>query len=102
MTSCRGPPSSSAVSCPVSSSMPACRARTAPDLAGSITKQAVYAPRHTHSHHRSEEHTSELQSLACLGCRLLLEKKKRKSSGGIPRDDSTPGLASTPAYHGEA
>src|SRR5205823_10013529 len=28
--------------------------------------------------HRSEEHTSELQSLAYLVCRLLLEKKKRK------------------------
>src|SRR2546425_1363898 len=27
-------------------------------------------------HHRSEEHTSELQSLAYLVCRLLLEKKK--------------------------
>src|SRR2546425_3282074 len=30
---------------------------------------------------RSEEHTSELQSLAYLVCRLLLEKKK-------PRDDT--------------
>src|SRR2546425_9739471 len=28
---------------------------------------------------RSEEHTSELQSLAYLVCRLLLEKKKIKS-----------------------
>src|SRR5687767_15391623 len=28
--------------------------------------------------HRSEEHTSELQSLAYLVCRLLLEKKKRR------------------------
>src|SRR2546425_3473169 len=28
---------------------------------------------------RSEEHTSELQSLAYLVCRLLLEKKKQKS-----------------------
>src|SRR5438093_7366542 len=33
-------------------------------------------------HHglRSEEHTSELQSLTNLVCRLLLEKKKRKSA----------------------
>src|SRR2546423_12393460 len=30
-----------------------------------------------HSTARSEEHTSELQSLAYLVCRLLLEKKKR-------------------------
>src|SRR2546425_3496278 len=42
-------------------------------------------PRHFAHHHtagvqhldeRSEEHTSELQSLAYLVCRLLLEKKK--------------------------
>src|SRR5438477_8237326 len=31
-------------------------------------------------HGRSEEHTSELQSHGNLVCRLLLEKKKRKSS----------------------
>src|SRR5229473_7224991 len=29
---------------------------------------------------RSEEHTSELQSLAYLVCRLLLEKKKQKKN----------------------
>src|SRR2546425_8464595 len=35
-----------------------------------------------YSHHaaRSEEHTSELQSLAYLVCRLLLEKKKREQA----------------------
>src|SRR2546425_2227966 len=31
---------------------------------------------------RSEEHTSELQSLAYLVCRLLLEKKKKKRTQG--------------------
>src|SRR2546425_6697012 len=31
-------------------------------------------------HQRSEEHTSELQSLAYLVCRLLLEKKKKKDN----------------------
>src|SRR2546425_7082683 len=35
---------------------------------------------------RSEEHTSELQSLAYLVCRLLLEKKKTQYSS-IPRTD---------------
>src|SRR3989441_5438119 len=30
-----------------------------------------------HQRERSEEHTSELQSLAYLVCRLLLEKKKQ-------------------------
>src|SRR2546425_1597051 len=34
---------------------------------------------------RSEEHTSELQSLAYLVCRLLLEKKKKNTT----RQDST-------------
>src|SRR5687767_15586481 len=34
-------------------------------------------PRPTRS--RSEEHTSELQSLAYLVCRLLLEKKKKST-----------------------
>src|SRR5205823_7328292 len=33
---------------------------------------------------RSEEHTSELQSLAYLVCRLLLEKKKKWRSIGYP------------------
>src|SRR2546425_8904596 len=33
--------------------------------------------------HRSEEHTSELQSLAYLVCRLLLEKKKSGTSVGF-------------------
>src|SRR3712207_6972064 len=32
-----------------------------------------------HPHHRSEEHTSELQSRQYLVCRLLLEKKKKKN-----------------------
>src|SRR3989441_2565906 len=31
--------------------------------------------------YRSEEHTSELQSLAYLVCRLLLEKKKKRRIG---------------------
>src|SRR2546425_8188291 len=35
---------------------------------------------------RSEEHTSELQSLAYLVCRLLLEKKKKKIGGNIAYD----------------
>src|SRR5205823_13894509 len=34
---------------------------------------------------RSEEHTSELQSLAYLVCRLLLEKKKKYSNNAMTR-----------------
>src|SRR3989441_6180738 len=36
---------------------------------------------------RSEEHTSELQSLAYLVCRLLLEKKKKKKYTNIIREN---------------
>src|SRR5687767_15743960 len=35
---------------------------------------------------RSEEHTSELQSLAYLVCRLMLEKKKNNTYYSIYRD----------------
>src|SRR2546425_9732152 len=35
---------------------------------------------------RSEEHTSELQSLAYLVCRLLLEKKKKYGRSGTQAD----------------
>src|SRR5687767_16029655 len=37
----------------------------------------VHAERELQRYGRSEEHTSELQSLAYLVCRLLLEKKKQ-------------------------
>src|SRR2546425_4779756 len=38
----------------------------------------LQGPHPTLTDYRSEEHTSELQSLAYLVCRLLLEKKKNK------------------------
>src|SRR2546425_1632363 len=43
---------------------------------------------------RSEEHTSELQSLAYLVCRLLLEKKKRNNpkSFGMAAIDAIPDI----------
>src|SRR2546425_8188708 len=37
---------------------------------------------------RSEEHTSELQSLAYLVCRLLLEKKKKQRRTSLHEYDS--------------
>src|SRR2546423_7959780 len=43
-----------------------------PDFAGRRFSAALLG-----RYSRSEEHTSELQSLAYLVCRLLLEKKKR-------------------------
>src|SRR2546423_7104954 len=42
---------------------------------GAVLRLALRAP----TDPRSEEHTSELQSLAYLVCRLLLEKKKKKN-----------------------
>src|SRR2546425_1406067 len=39
----------------------------------------VSSPDYVFLSKRSEEHTSELQSLAYLVCRLLLEKKKNKN-----------------------
>src|SRR3989441_8893540 len=50
---------------------------------------------------RSEEHTSELQSLAYLVCRLLLEKKKQSTFGPratcidpqVPHDRAKPPTA---------
>src|SRR5438045_5863308 len=41
------------------------------------------ARRHRRDHGRSEGHTSELQSLRHLVCRLLLEKKKKKTTREI-------------------
>src|SRR5687767_15695523 len=38
---------------------------------------------------RSEEHTSELQSLAYLVCRLLLEKKKKRQAFTQPAPPPT-------------
>src|SRR2546425_3817917 len=43
--------------------------------AAQLTLGCGWLPHHP-PHPRSEEHTSELQSLAYLVCRLLLEKKK--------------------------
>src|SRR2546425_7434749 len=53
-------------------------ART-PELASAApaTAPKVAAPAWPQARMRSEEHTSELQSLAYLVCRLLLEKKKK-------------------------
>src|SRR5687767_15442568 len=54
--------------------------RVAPDKNRVIVEGVNMIKRHTKPNpgKRSEEHTSELQSLAYLVCRLLLEKKKKK------------------------
>src|SRR2546428_8668746 len=45
--------------------------------------------------HRSEEHTSELQSRSDLVCRLLLEKKKNNHSQSVTFRTRLPGSALT-------
>src|SRR2546425_8911925 len=60
------------------------RSRRQEDGQGQVRRGAVDRPRgvpHRNPASRSEEHTSELQSLAYLVCRLLLEKKKRQRRG---------------------
>src|SRR2546425_6515032 len=63
---------------PLSRSLQICRKTTLPpplSLVG-ISERIDWLVRPPPN--RSEEHTSELQSLAYLVCRLLLEKKKQK------------------------
>src|SRR5258705_5539733 len=47
---------------------------------------------------RSEEHTSELQSLRHLVCRLLLEKKKRRHDHARRHEDQS--LLAAPSHVG--
>src|SRR5256714_7718125 len=52
-------------------------------LAGELRIAGAECPLFGTPRGRSEEHTSELQSLAYLVCRLLLEKKNRKINDTI-------------------
>src|SRR5258705_8994621 len=47
---------------------------------------ALFGARIGYESERSEEHTSELQSLRHLVCRLLLEKKKQCALRSAPRE----------------
>src|SRR5437016_6438872 len=59
---------------------PNCLAGLFVESVKTIGGRALRSPigRNAARHDRSEEHTSELQSLTNLVCRLLLEKKKKK------------------------
>src|SRR5437763_3197570 len=61
-----------------------------------------YSLRHDGRWHRSEEHTSELQSPMYLVCRLLLEKKKEMSQrkSGRRRGYMPGGRGAMDRYHG--
>src|SRR5437016_11250475 len=57
--------------------------RPSSDTAGKMKRAAMAAST------RSEEHTSELQSLTNLVCRLLLEKKKKNNKRQITKATTT-------------
>src|SRR2546425_8602574 len=57
------------------------RSRGAPPAGVSVQRAGTH--RTAGGVSRSEEHTSELQSLAYLVCRLLLEKKKNTRSNNL-------------------
>src|SRR5690606_40234434 len=56
-----------------------CAQHRAPKSSSQALSHAAFR-QHTGMRHRSEEHTSELQSRENLVCRLLLEKKKKKNT----------------------
>src|SRR5687767_1469438 len=63
--------------------LPGVRQQSTPSLSREVRdREAIRAAIETttHERNRSEEHTSELQSLAYLVCRLLLEKKKTNTT----------------------
>src|SRR2546422_5467099 len=51
-------------------------ARCSPNASARSASRAAWRSKPSERTHRSEEHTSELQSRLHLVCRLLLEKKK--------------------------
>src|SRR5205809_3559156 len=63
---------------------PACSARTKPPWSSLAVADSSRRPRKVTAV-RSEEHTSELQSRLHLVCRLLLEKKKKRTSSQTER-----------------
>src|SRR5262245_63223733 len=64
---------------------PALRRLLGPDMAGAVVEGDVES---VDDAGRSEEHTSELQSLRHLVCRLLLEKKKTATKRLLRRTNS--------------
>src|SRR3989441_6851079 len=62
---------------------PAVSLHGSPTVSPVTAALCVSVPLRPCSSMRSEEHTSELQSLAYLVCRLLLEKKKRNTAAQI-------------------
>src|SRR3989441_5043064 len=59
-----------------------------PDVIVDLGRTEAHLPKRE----RSEEHTSELQSLAYLVCRLLLEKKKNTTMVSLAGVDNVVGV----------
>src|SRR2546425_7350111 len=76
--------SNKASSVPTTGSIVAATAAGAASMRRTAAKKKRLAART-----RSEEHTSELQSLAYLVCRLLLEKKKKRHLNSRHRRSGT-------------
>src|ERR1035441_11010356 len=55
------------------------------DAGTTVISKNIYGQFSEHLGHRSEEHTSELQSLRHLVCRLLLEKNTKHDTSRHPR-----------------
>src|SRR2546425_9779734 len=64
--------------------LPQARSPLRADWSGSTTSITCWERSENEPAGRSEEHTSELQSLAYLVCRLLLEKKKKEDDSRAP------------------
>src|SRR5688572_31859116 len=60
------------------------RARGSPDTTSGARRSRAHRDGRGPAEVRSEEHTSELQSQSNLVCRLLLEKKKKRTRTAIP------------------
>src|SRR2546425_9323168 len=74
---------------------PRTRRRTRTAFAGASATNSSISAANPSARERSEEHTSELQSLDYLVCRLLLEKKKKKelkSECMLKKEDSNHAL----------
>src|SRR5262249_61762490 len=69
------------------------RVRRRDDLALDVVLAGRRAGKHRREEVRSEEHTSELQSLTNLVCRLLLEKKKIRKTVLRIRQLAAPAIA---------
>src|SRR5205085_11218732 len=69
-------------SCFIPSTVPSLRLRwvISSDFAPGTSPVSPRTAKSLEITHRSEEHTSELQSQSNLVCRLLLEKKKKKNN----------------------